>query len=254
MGILNVTPDSFSDGGRWLDHAAAVAHGRQLFEEGAAIVDVGGESTRPGAKPVPLEEELERTIPVVKDLSGFGRVSIDTRTAEVAVAAAAAGATLINDISSTLHKVAADAGVGYVAMHMQGEPQSMQENPFYNDVVSEVRDFLFAMADKAKTAGIDEVWIDPGIGFGKTTEHNLQLLNHLDELVGETPVLFGASRKGFLGVLTEVDGNKPGADDRLEASLTVAGLALYKGAQMVRVHDVKETVRVARIINALKEQ
>ncbi|HEX2117644.1 MAG TPA: dihydropteroate synthase, partial [Acidimicrobiales bacterium] len=182
MGVLNVTPDSFSDGGRWLDPGAAVAHGLGMVEEGADVVDVGGESTRPGAEPVPLDEELRRVVPVVEALAPHVRVSIDTRKAEVAEAAIAAGATLVNDVSATLASVAAAAGpgVGWVAMHMQGDPRTMQDDPSYGDVVAEVTAFL---VERAAAAHVDEVWIDPGIGFGKTLEHNLALLARLDTLV-----------------------------------------------------------------------
>ena len=244
MGVLNVTPDSFSDGGRWLDPDAAVAHGLRMVEEGADVVDVGGESTRPGADPVPLDEELRRVLPVVEALTPHVRVSIDTRKAGVAEAAIAAGATLVNDVSASLAPVAAAAGkgVGWVAMHMQGDPRTMQREPTYADVVAEVREFL---VERASNAGVDEVWIDPGIGFGKTMEHNLALLAHLDELVATGfPVVVGTSRKSFLGRLT---GNAP-TEDRLEASVATAAWALAQGAAMVRVHDVRPTVEAARLL------
>ena len=244
MGVLNVTPDSFSDGGRWLDPGAAVAHGLRMVEEGADVVDVGGESTRPGADPVPVDEELRRVLPVVEALAPHVRVSIDTRKAEVAEAALGAGATLVNDVSASLAHVAAAAGsgVGWVAMHMQGDPRTMQREPVYADVVTEVRQFL---VERASNAGVDEVWIDPGIGFGKTMEHNLALLAHLDELVGTGfPVVVGTSRKSFLGRLT---GNAP-TEDRLEASVATAAWALAQGAAMVRVHDVLPTVEAARLL------
>ena len=244
MGVLNVTPDSFSDGGRWLDPGAAMAHGLQMVDDGADVVDVGGESTRPGAEPVALDEELRRVLPVVEALAPHVRVSIDTRKAEVAEAALAAGATLVNDVSATLAPVAAAAGpgVGWVAMHMQGDPRTMQDDPTYGDVVAEVRDFLL---DRAATAGVAEVWIDPGIGFGKTLEHNLALLASLDRLVATGyPVVVGTSRKGFLGRLT----GGAGADDRLEASVATAAWALAQGAAMVRVHDVRPTVAAVRLL------
>jgi dihydropteroate synthase len=245
MGILNVTPDSFSDGGRFLDPDAAVAHGRAMVEEGAVVVDVGGESTRPGAEPVDPAEEARRVVPVVEALAPLVRVSIDTRHASVAEAAIEAGATLVNDVSASLWEVAAAAGVGWVALHMQGDPRTMQADPRYGDVVAEVRAFLLERADQAVAAGVSEVWIDPGIGFGKTTEHNLALLNRLDAITDAGfPVLVGTSRKGFLGKLT---GGAP-ADDRLEASLTTAVVAAAKGAAMVRVHDVRFTVDAMRIV------
>ena len=245
MGILNTTPDSFSDGGRFLDPDAAVAHGLALVAEGADVVDVGGESTRPGAAAVEVDEELARVVPVVARLAPHVRVSVDTRKAAVAEAAIAAGATLVNDVSASLWHVAAAGGAGWVAMHMQGEPATMQLAPRYGDVVAEVRAHLVARADAAAAAGVDEVWIDPGIGFGKDVDHNLELLARLDELVaGGVPVLVGTSRKGFLGTLT---GGAP-ADDRLEASLATAVWALSQGAGMVRVHDVAATVAAARVV------
>ena len=246
MGILNVTPDSFSDGGRFLDPDAAVEHGLRLAAEGAAIVDVGGESTRPGAAPVDAAEERARVVPVIEALVGQGvACSIDTRHAGVAEAAVEAGASMLNDVSASLHEVAAAAGVPWVAMHMLGDPRTMQDDPRYGDVVAEVRAFLVGRAESALAAGVPEVWIDPGIGFGKTTEHNLSLLKHLDALVDTGhPVLVGTSRKGFLGRLT---GGSP-ADDRLEASLATAVWALQAGAGMVRVHDVRETVHGLRLV------
>ncbi len=243
MGVLNVTPDSFSDGGRWLDPDAAVEHGLRMVAEGADVIDVGGESTRPGAEPVSSDEELRRVLPVVEALSGHVRVSIDTRHAEVAEAAIQAGATLVNDVSASLAHVAAAAGAGWVAMHMQGDPRTMQQAPAYDDVVAEVRAFLVERADAAE---VTEVWIDPGIGFGKTMAHNLSLLRHLDQLVATGyPVLVGTSRKGFLGKLTD---NAP-ADDRLEASVATAAWAIAQGAGMVRAHDVAPTVEAARLLD-----
>jgi dihydropteroate synthase len=256
MGVLNVTPDSFSDGGRFLAHDAAVAHGRQLFAEGADIVDVGGESTRPGSDPVLVEEELARVVPVVEALAAHGRVSIDTRKAEVAAAAIAAGATLVNDVSASLYEVAAaHPGTGFVAMHMLGDPKTMQANPQYDDVVSEVRDRLVERAQAARAAGVREVWIDPGIGFGKTAAHNLDLLRGLDELVSTGfPVVVGTSRKRFVGeLLARSDGLPPAElvppDDRLEGSLATAVWSMIRGARMVRVHDVRATVHAARVVS-----
>ena len=251
MGVVNVTPDSFSDGGRFLDHDAAIAHGRALFAEGADWVDVGGESTRPGAEPVAVDDELDRVVPVVRGLASSGQVSIDTRKAEVAEAAIAAGATLLNDVSASLYAIAAAGGVGFVAMHMLGDPRTMQADPRYADVVTDVRDFLVERATAAVAAGVPDVWIDPGIGFGKSVDHNLALLARLDELV-ETgfPVLIGTSRKRFLGaLLAEADGLPAGepvpVEDRLEGSVATAIWAMCKGARMVRVHDVAATVRAA---------
>lgn len=262
MGVLNVTPDSFSDGGRYLDPEAAVRHGRELIAEGADIVDVGGESTRPGARPVDEAEERRRVVPVIRALAPHGRVSIDTRKRAVAEAAIDAGATMLNDVSASLAEVAASAGVPWVAMHMQGTPDTMQAEPRYDDVVAEVRAFLVERAEWALAAGVPEVWIDPGIGFGKTAGHNLELLARLGELVGTGfPVLVGASRKSFLGRLLGASdagrplSEQPGApvaavDDRLEGSLAVATWALDAGARMVRVHEVRPTVQAVRLVAA----
>ena len=245
MGVLNVTPDSFSDGGRWFDRDAAIARGLELVAEGADIVDVGGESTRPGAEPVDEGEERRRVAPVIEALAPHVRVSVDTRKAGVAGAALAAGASLLNDVSASLHEVAAAAGAGWVAMHMRGDPRTMQDDPRYDDVVAEVRDFLVERATAAHDAGVGEVWIDPGIGFGKTGDHNLALLAELRVLVATGfPVVVGASRKRFLGVLTGADDPA----DRLEASLAAATWAMSAGAAMVRAHDVRATVEAARIV------
>jgi dihydropteroate synthase len=247
MGVLNVTPDSFSDGGRYLDPELAVAHGLALVAEGADVVDVGGESTRPGAGPVDEAEERRRVVPVIEALAPSVRVSVDTRSAAVAEAAVAAGATLVNDVSASLWPAAAEVGAGWVAMHMRGEPVTMQEAPRYDDVVAEVGAFLQERAAQARAAGVEEVWIDPGIGFGKTLEHNLALLRSLDRLVaGGVPVVVGASRKGSLGQLT---GGAP-VDDRLEASVATAVWAVEQGAAMVRVHDVAPTVRALALLEA----
>ena len=254
MGVLNVTPDSFSDGGRYLDRDAAIEHGLALFDEGADIVDVGGESTRPGADPVPADVELQRVVPVIEALALRGRVSIDTRHADVAEAAVIAGATLINDVSSQLAHVASATGAGYVAMHMLGDPRTMQVDPRYDDVVAEVRQFLVATADAAAAIGVAEVWIDPGIGFGKTEAHNLELLRHLDALVATGhPVVVGTSRKRFLSSLLARSDGLPDAqqvppDDRLEGSIATAVWSMIQGARMVRVHDVRATVHAAKVV------
>ena len=257
MGVINVTPDSFSDGGQFLDHGAAIARGHALVAEGADVIDIGGESTRPGAEGVPVEEELRRVLPVIEALSPHVRISIDTRKAQVAEAAIAAGATLVNDVSASLHKVAAAGGpsVGFVAMHMLGDPRTMQVNPTYGDVVRDVCEFLIARAGAAVAAGVEEVWIDPGIGFGKTTAHNLSLLNHLDVLVSTGfPVVVGTSRKRFLGaLLAEADRPRsaepvpPG--DRVEGSVASAVWAMVQGVRMVRVHDVRATVHAAKVVS-----
>jgi dihydropteroate synthase len=255
MGVLNVTPDSFSDGGRFLDADAAVAHGRRLVDEGADWVDVGGESTRPGAEPVPVDEELRRVVPVVKALvAGGTQVSVDTRKPEVAEAAVAAGARMINDVSSSLAPVAAATGAAFVAMHMRGDPRTMQQEPTYDDVVVEVRDALLASADAATAAGVDEVWIDPGIGFGKTLAHNLDLLANLDVLVATGyPVVVGTSRKSSLGrLLARADRSEalPPPGDRLAGSVASAAWAYHQGAAMVRAHEVAATVRAAEVVAA----
>lgn len=254
MGVLNVTPDSFSDGGRWLDPDAAIAHALAMVAEGADVVDVGGESTRPGAEPVDEAEERRRVVGVIGALAVAApnvRISVDTRKAGVAEAAVEAGATLVNDVSASLWPVVAAAGpgVGWVAMHMQGEPRTMQADPQYDDVVAEVRDFLVGRAATAADAGVEEVWVDPGIGFGKTLDHNLRLLRNLSTLVATgLPVLVGTSRKGFLGRLT---GGAP-PDDRLEASVATAAWSMAQGAAMVRVHDVAPTVEAARLLGGTR--
>jgi dihydropteroate synthase len=245
IGVVNITPDSFSDGGRWFDHDAAVVHGLELFDQGAAIVDVGGESTRPGAEPVDEAEERRRVVPVVRELAARGRVSVDTRKAGVAEAAIDAGATLLNDVSASLWPVAAANGVGWVAMHMQGTPATMQQAPTYRDVVDEVRVFLLERAEQASAAGVDEIWIDPGIGFGKTAAHNLLLLQGIGSLVDTgLSVMVGTSRKGFLGALS----GGAGPEDRLEGSLASVVWALSEGVAGVRVHDVAATVQAVRIV------
>lgn len=252
MGIVNVTPDSFSDGGRFASADAAIAHGVELFSQGAAIVDVGGESTRPGAEPVDVETELARVLPVVEGLAAHGRVSIDTRKPEVARAAVANGATLLNDVSASLWPVAAELGVGWIAMHMRGEPATMQDAPHYDDVVDEVCSFLAAKAAAAVEAGVDEVWIDPGFGFGKTDAHNLALLAGLDRIVAlGWPVVVGTSRKGTLGrLLAASDGAPVDVDDRLAASIATEVWAMHQGAAMIRAHDVRSAVQAARVVAA----
>jgi dihydropteroate synthase len=254
MGILNVTPDSFSDGGSWFAPDLAVRHGHELIAQGADIVDVGGESSRPGAVEVPVDEELRRVLPVIEALSPHVRVSVDTVKEEVAEAAVAAGATLVNDVSASLWPVAARHGVGWVAMHRQGTPATMQTDPHYDDVVGEVRDLLAERAAAARDAGVAEVWIDPGIGFGKTLDHNLALLAHLDVLVGTgLPVVVGTSRKAFLGRLAAgPDGVPAPVDERLPGSLASATYALRRGAGMVRVHDVAATVQAARLVGRVE--
>lgn len=249
MGIVNVTPDSFSDGGRFDDPERAIAHGLALIAEGADLVDVGGESTRPGAEPVTAAEELARVLPVIEGLAGCGavaRISIDTAKPEVARAAVAAGATVVNDVTASLAPVAADLGAGWIAMHMQGTPRTMQADPSYGDVVAEVEAYLLERAARAADAGVAEVWIDPGIGFGKTAQHNWALLAAMPRLVaGGVPVAVGTSRKAFLGAaLGAADGSdRPTpVTDRLEGSVATAVAAAADGAALVRVHDVAATV------------
>jgi dihydropteroate synthase len=259
MGIVNVTPDSFSDAGLFLDAPAATRHGLRLAEEGAAIVDVGGESTRPGAEPVPEEEELGRVLPVVEALASAGqRVSIDTTKLEVARAALAAGATVVNDVSAFrfapgLAGLVASEGATCCLMHMLGEPRTMQADPRYEDVVSEVKAFLEERLAFATGEGVPEerVWLDPGIGFGKTVAHNLELLRRLDELVAiGRPVVVGTSRKSFLGKLT---GGRA-EDERLPGTIATNVLALERGASVFRVHDVGPVADALRVAAATVAQ
>jgi dihydropteroate synthase len=240
MGVVNVTPDSFSDGGQFDDSEAAVRHARRLIEEGAAIVDIGGESTRPGAAPVSVEEELERVVPVIERLDG-ARISIDTMKLAVAEAAVDAGATYVNDVSAFRHDpdlagLVADRGLECCLMHMLGEPRTMQHDPRYDDVVSDVKAFLEERLAAATAAGIAEekVQLDPGIGFGKTLEHNLELLRRLDEIVAiGRPVVLGTSRKSFIGRLTGRD-----VAGRVHGTVATCVLGLERGARVFRVHDV----------------
>jgi len=266
MGVLNVTPDSFSDGGQFLDHAAAIEHGLRLFDEGADVVDVGGESTRPGSMPVEPSVEQERVLPVIAALSRRGRVSVDTRNRSTAEAAISAGASMVNDVGATLWPLCAEAGVAWVATHVQGDPRTMQDAPTYADVVAEVRAFLLDRSHAALDGGVDEVWIDPGLGFGKTLAHNLALVAHLDEFVATgLPVCLGSSRKGFVGRLlaaSDAHGSVlPGlapvpndstdpvvVDDRIEGSLAVATWAAIQGVRMVRVHDVRVTAHACALV------
>ena len=248
MGVVNVTPDSFSDGGLFLDAVAAVEHGRRLAAEGAAILDVGGESTRPGAGPVSEDEELRRVLPVVERLVGgegaAPRLSIDTTKATVARAALGAGATIVNDVSAfrfdpAMAGLVAETGADCCLMHMLGEPRTMQDDPRYDDVVSDVKAFLEERLAFAVSEGVDEshVWLDPGIGFGKTVEHNLELLRRLDEIVAiGRPVAIGTSRKSFLGKLA--GGRDEG--ERLPGTIATNVLALERGATVFRVHDVAQ--------------
>ncbi len=256
MGVLNVTPDSFSDGGEFLDAERAVEHGLRMVADGADIVDVGGESTRPGSDPVSASEERDRVLPVVKRLAAELDipVSIDTMKPDVASAALQAGASIVNDVSGgrdpAMLEVVRDAGAGLVLMHMLGEPKTMQQEPEYDDVVPDVHAYLRKRMHAAVEAGIerDHLCVDPGIGFGKTLEHNLTLLKHgfaFRDL--RVPVLFGPSRKAFLGHLLDAD-----PDDRLEGTAAAAAWLASRGAHIVRVHDVREISRVVRVIDAIR--
>lgn len=257
MGILNVTPDSFSDGGRYLDPDKAIARGVQLALEGADIIDIGGESTRPGARPVSVEEELERVIPVIRGLRRALSISlsIDTYKADVAKKALEAGADLVNDISAlrfdpAMVSLVASERVPVVLMHMQGTPQTMQEKPQYRDVVAEVRKFLQSRVQFAVSMGVDraQIIIDPGIGFGKELDHNLALLRGMPALASlGQPILVGPSRKTFIGKLLDV-----GSEERLEGSLAAAVAAVLGGANMIRMHDVGEARRAIRIADAIR--
>jgi len=256
MGILNVTPDSFSDGGQFLDSGRAVEHGLQMAAQGAAIIDVGGESTRPGSQPVPVAEQMRRAVPVIEALAEQVSVpiSIDTHDVEVARAALDAGASLLNDIAALsderMGELAAERQVPVVLMHMQRTPATMQIEPHYDDVVAEVRDFLVARAERAQHFGIpkERLFIDPGLGFGKTLPHNLLLLKHLDRLVATGyRVLVGASRKRFLGTLTGRE--NPG--DRIFGTAATVALCVAAGVSVVRVHDVAEMLDVVKVASAI---
>ena len=250
MGIVNVTPDSFSDGGSYLEADAAIAHGRELLAAGADLLDIGGESTRPGAAAVGAAEEIARVAPVIEALAGDGAtVSVDTSKAVVAEAALSAGAGIVNDVTALadpeMASVCAARGPGLILMHMKGTPRTMQDNPVYGDVVVEVREFLAERMRLAIDAGIDEggIWLDPGIGFGKTVEHNLELIARLGELADlGRPIVIGASRKNFIGAIT---GREVG--DRLGGSIATNVLGLVHGADVLRVHDVAETIQAVRV-------
>lgn len=249
MGIINVTPDSFYAASRAADAATAIDRAREMLAAGCDIIDIGGESTRPGAHDVSEAEELARVMPVVEALAGEAVVSIDTRKAAVATAAVAAGARIINDVGGQLARVAGECGAGYVAMHARGTPATMQDNPEYDDVVADVLESLEALAQSARTHGVVDLWLDPGIGFGKTTAHNLTLLRHLPAVVDlahryGAHVLVGTSHKRFLSDLTP-DAATP--DDRLEGSLATVAWAFAHGVTSVRVHDVAATVEIREL-------
>lgn len=256
MGILNVTPDSFSDGGQFLDADRAVEHGLEMAAQGAAMIDVGGESTRPGSQPVPPAEQIRRVVPIIEALAEKIDIpiSIDTHHVEVARAAFMAGASILNDITALADKrmieLTAQQQVPVVLMHMQGTPTTMQVEPHYENVVTEVRDFLVTRCERARSLGIprERLFIDPGIGFGKSLQHNLQLLRHLDRLVATGyRVLVGPSRKGFLGKLT----GKENPADRLFGTAAPVALCAMAGVSIVRVHDVGPMLDVVRVAHAI---
>jgi dihydropteroate synthase len=257
MGILNVTPDSFSDGGDWIDPAAAAAHAHLMLRQGATIIDVGGESTRPSAERVPAHEQIDRVVPVIRAICDLGTalISIDTTLASVAEAALDVGASIVNDISAgrddpALLPLIARRQVPVCLMHMQGDPATMQVNPTYSDVAAEVKSFLFDRQRTAVAAGVarHRIVLDPGIGFGKTVEHNLQLMRDIPAFAATgQPVLIGTSRKGFIGKITgETD-----AKDRLFGTAATVAWSIAKGASIVRVHDVEPMARVVRMIQAM---
>jgi dihydropteroate synthase len=254
MGVLNVTPDSFSDGGRFLPVEAAVAHGLRLVEEGAAIIDIGGESTRPGAAPVSVEEELRRVLPVVERLRQATQavISVDTSKPEVIREVAAAGVGLINDVRALTVpgalEAAAASGSAICVMHMRGDPRTMQLAPSYVDVVKEVKAFLDERVQRCRAAGVssDRIVVDPGFGFGKNLEHNLELLRRLRDLQGEWPLLVGLSRKSMVGTLT---GRSAG--ERVHGSVALAVIASINGARIIRAHDVAATVDALKIVAAV---
>ncbi len=257
MGIVNVTPDSFWDGGKYFAPEAAVAHALELEKQGADLIDIGGESTRPHALPVPLDEELRRVVPVLRQVAAQSRlpISIDTRKPEVARIALREGASIVNDIGANredpaMWRLVAETGAAYVCMHMLGSPETMQVNPVYSDVVLEVEQFFSSCLKQLSDCGVspEQIILDPGIGFGKTVEHNLQLLAHLERFGGlGRPLLLGVSRKSFIGKVARAD-----ADGRLPGALACACLAVEAGAQIIRVHDVAETVQALRMVEAIQ--
>ena len=256
MGVLNVTPDSFSDGGSWICPSLAVAHALQMERAGAEILDIGGESTRPGASPVSEAEELSRVIPVIEELasSSSALISIDTRKVAVAQRAIEAGASIINDVSGlqdpAMRALVRETRAGAIVMHMQGDPETMQKSPSYTDVVTEVRDFFEATLHRCESEGIrpEQLLWDPGIGFGKTPEHNLQLLHALPRLsVGKRPLAIGTSRKSFLGKVLE----SPRMDDRFWPTVALTSYSRSRGASLIRVHDVLANAHSLRMTEAI---
>ena len=256
MGILNVTPDSFSDGGRYLDVDHAIAYAHQMVEDGADIIDIGGESSRPGALPVSIDEELARVLPVIEDLANRTAtlISIDTYKSAVARRALQAGSHIVNDITALgdveMARVVAEMDAGLILMHMKGVPRTMQRSPVYHDLIDEVQTFLRQRVDKAQAEGVcpDQIMIDPGIGFGKTAEHNIEILRRLDAFRSlDKPILIGTSRKSFIGRLL----NLPNPDDRLEGTAATVAWAIAHGVDVVRVHDVKAMCQVAQMTDAI---
>lgn len=256
MGILNVTPDSFSDGGRFVDPEAAAAHARAMAADGADIIDVGGESTRPGAEPVDADAEIRRVLPVIERLRGEGLLlSIDTSKAAVARAAVDAGARIVNDVTALrgdpdMARVVAESRAGVVLMHMQGSPRTMQLNPTYDDVIGDLAAFFEDRREHARRAGVaeEQIVFDPGIGFGKTVAHNLEILRRLGELLRlGRPILVGPSRKSFIGQVLDVP-----CEERLEGTAAAVAAAVLAGASIVRVHDVRAMARVARLAEAIR--
>lgn len=260
MGVLNVTPDSFSDGGEFFDPGRAAARATEMAAEGADIIDIGGESTRPGAREIDEAEEIRRVVPVIKKIVGLARVpiSIDTRKPAVAEAAVKAGASIINDISALtgggdLARIAAQSGSALVLMHMRGSPADMQDKPYYADIIKEISGFLKRAIGRAIKAGVraDSVIVDPGIGFGKTVEHNLTILNRLGEFkkLG-APICVGTSRKSFIGRIS----GEARPTERLAGTLASSAIAILNGASILRVHDVKQAVQASRIADSIKEE
>jgi dihydropteroate synthase len=260
MGILNVTPDSFADGGLYFDKSAAIERVYRMVEEGADIIDIGGESTRPGSEPISIEEELKRTVPVIEAIAGKIKVpiSIDTYKSEVAKAALDAGASIVNDISGLridpgMPEVVSEYKVPVVIMHIRGKPKDMQQDPVYEALIPEIMDY-FRMGMKIATqtgTSEDKIIIDPGIGFGKTSEHNLEIINNLREFTPfEKPILVGLSRKAFIGKIL----GDASPTERLEGTAAAVSISIINGANIVRVHDVKEMVKVAKVADAVKRE
>lgn len=259
MGIVNVTPDSFSDGGKFFDPSEAIQHGLKLLEDGADILDIGGESSRPGAQPTSADEEIRRVIPVIEGLRGKAKIiSIDTRNSATLRAAITAGANFINDVTALrldpeMIKIAAESGLPLCLMHMKGTPEDMQKNPFYEDVVEEVYEFLEQRAEACVAAGIskDSIILDVGIGFGKTVNHNVDLLKHHEKFLSlGYPLLLGVSRKSFIATLSRQET----PDQRLAGSIAAAMWGMQSGASILRVHDVKETVQAVKVFQAISHQ